>query len=73
MTDRDNDSDAVTAEQISGLAAAAGVAIDTARAEILVAQAAQHFALLRMIPTPPPATEPAVELRLDTWTEVPHA
>jgi hypothetical protein len=50
------------------LAALAGVDLTDERADALVSQAEPHFALLRVLSAEDPATEPAAEFRLDTWT-----
>ena len=50
------------------LASLAGVTLSDERADALVSQAEPHFALLRVLATENPATEPAAEFRLDAWT-----
>jgi hypothetical protein len=68
VSEAEPNSKSLSAELLTGMAAAIGVALSAERAATLVSQATPHFALLRALDTvADPATEPAAEFRLDSW------
>jgi phytoene/squalene synthetase len=59
----------LSAEVLTGMAAALGIDLSAERAATLVTQAEPHFALLRALDdVADPTSEPAAEFRLDAWT-----